>query len=178
MKEINYIPSFRKMPERVAPVATAWHPNEEIVEALIKDFGIEQNNALELGVDWGFSLIVLSGFFKEILGVDLHTSRCVEVVKQFSNIKLLNVDYSDFIIKNINNYYNLIHIDLTHTYFETIEAGLWAVKHSDMAIFHDTGVVELKQALEEIADMTGKTFYNFNERHGLGIITDFSLKAI
>jgi hypothetical protein len=60
---------------------------------------------------------------------------------------------------------------MSHDYETTYTAGRWAVDHSPVVIFHDTeSFPSVKEAVSAIAEETGRTFYNFREFNGLGIL--------
>jgi tRNA uridine 5-carbamoylmethylation protein Kti12 len=88
----------------------------------------------------------------------------------FDNIHLIRSDYRDWIKKD-ESHYDLIHVDIIHTFADTFACGLWSAKHAKCVIFHDTeSYPAVKQAVIEIARDTGKKFYNFRESNGLGIL--------
>jgi hypothetical protein len=94
----------------------------------------------------------------------------VNRLKGFENIHLVRSDYRDW-IKSDQSFYDLIHIDIIHTYTHTFECGLWAAQHSKCAIFHDTESFRaVKLAAAEICRQSRKTFYNFPDSYGLGIV--------
>ncbi len=181
----TYTPSFletpTRMPNWLVTLRSAWRPNHKIIAALIKDFNLKTDRAIEFGVDYGFSLVALSTYFKEIKGVDhfegdIHTGKrslydsTKSRTDRYPNIELVQADYKDFIAKD-QSHYNLAHVDIIHTYDDTFACGLWAAKHADMVLFHDTLLFpEVKRAVEDIAAQTGKKFYNYNKRFGLGIV--------
>ena len=93
-----------------------------------------------------------------------------ENLNDFKNISLVKSDYKDFIKENDNSY-DLIHVDIIHTYEATYECGLWAAEHSDCTLFHDTeSFSSVKKAVRDIAKKSGKKFYNYPYYSGLGIL--------
>ena len=168
-------------------VESAWRGLEKIIRPLMDDFDIRGNKALEFGVDYGYSTAVLANFFKEVIGVDafegdIHAGERKVVLEMdpfqqaqknlagFDNIRLIKADYKDF-IKTDNSRYDLIHVDIVHTYDATFECGLWSARHASMTIFHDTeSYSDVKRAVEDIARETKKKAYNFPDHFGLGII--------
>ena len=161
---------------------SAWKGLELIIGDVIKRSGIQVNSCLEFGVEYGYSTAVFANYFKEVTGVDLFTGdmhagfkenvyeRACDNLKEFKNITLVKNDYRDF-IKDNQNKYDLIHVDIIHTYEDTYECGLWAAAHSNCTLFHDTeSFSSVKKAVRDIARKTGKTFYNYPYHHGLGIL--------
>ena len=176
-----YVPERRQFPERVLPVISAWQGIESILADIIKKFDIKTERCLEFGVEFGYSTVALSSFFDSVVGVDTfqgdrHSGNrdlyqeTVSTLSKFDNIQVNRSDYKDWIEKDKSSY-NLIHVDIIHTYADTFACGLWSVTHSDCVIFHDTeSFPAVKQAVREISRQTGKKFYNFNECYGLGIL--------
>jgi hypothetical protein len=69
------------------------------------------------------------------------------------------------------SFYNLIHVDIVHTYVDTFARGLWSAAHSQCVLFHDTeSFPAVKRAVIDISRESRKTFYNFTESFGLGIL--------
>ena len=133
-------------------------------------------------MEYGFSTVALSGYFRSVTGVDTfqgdrHTNNIqdiyaetVERLVPFENIRLVRSDYRDF-IKEDQGAYDLIHVDIIHTYADTYRCGLWSAKRSQCTIFHDTeSFPAVKLAVTDIARATGKRFYNYTESYGLGIL--------
>jgi hypothetical protein len=177
-----YIPAHRRSPERVLPVVSAWTGIESILSDIIERFGIETRHCLEFGVEFGYSTAALSSFFDSVVGVDTfvgdrHTGTLMDIYAEtaarlsaFDNIQLKRSDYRDW-IKTDENKYDLIHVDIIHTFADTFACGLWSAAHSKCTIFHDTETFPaVKQAVVEIARYSGKKFYNFRESNGLGIL--------
>jgi hypothetical protein len=183
-KAISFNPkSFTYLPNnKYLLYDSAWRGLDALVPELISKFNIPTNKYLEFGVEFGFSATVFANYFKEVVGVDIFTGDShagvhdddykdmIEKVKPWPNIKLVKADYKDY-IKNNNETFDLIHVDIIHNYKETYECGLWAAEHSKMAIFHDTkSFKKVKHAVQDIAAATGKTFHNYQYNNGLGII--------
>jgi hypothetical protein len=83
---------------------------------------------------------------------------------------LVRSDFRDW-IKQDNSSYDLIHVDIVHTYADTFACGLWGAVHSQCTLFHDTeSFPAVKRAVIEISRRTGKRFHNFPESNGLGIL--------
>jgi hypothetical protein len=179
---LEYVPDSYYQPEHVLDVVSAWAGHEKIIYDLIKRFSINSNSCLEFGVEFGYSAVVFSNYFKKVVGVDIfvgdvHTSHkgdhyeeTADRLSKYSNIELHKADYNDWILKDTNTY-DLIHVDIVHTYEDTYKCGLWSAQHSKCAIFHDTeSFPDVKKAVFDIAKKTGKIFYNYPEHYGLGII--------
>ncbi len=172
----------RELPERVLPVESAWKGIESILGEIIRRFHLKSDKCLEFGVEFGYSTAALSSYFKEVTGVDLfhgdrHTRNQQDIYAEtsarlagFENIKLVRSDYRDW-IKQDNSQYDLIHVDIVHTYADTLACGMWSARHSQCTIFHDTeSFLAVRRAVKDIARETGKTLYNFRESNGLGIL--------
>ncbi len=133
-------------------------------------------------MEFGYSTVVFSNYFESVTGVDIfqgdiHTSHKGDHYDQtksslhhFGNIELVKADYKDW-INTDNTMYDLIHIDIVHTYEDTFRCGLWSAKHAKCVLFHDTeSFPEVKAAVAAVAKETGKKFYNYPNNYGLGII--------
>jgi hypothetical protein len=179
---LPYVPKSRQLPPRVLPVYSAWKGIESVLSDLIAQFGIGTERCLEFGVERGYSTAALSCFFDSVTGVDTfkgdkHTGERSDLyastsdrLSAFDNIHLVRCDYRDWIAKD-SSFYNLIHVDIIHTYADTYKCGLWSANHSQCVIFHDTeSFPAVKRVLIDLSRDLGKTFYNFTESHGLGIL--------
>lgn len=179
----EYVPERREAPAKVLGVNTAWKGIESVLSDLITRFGVGRERCLEFGVEHGYSTVALSCFFDSVIGVDTfmgdeHTmekgdiyEQTVERLSGFTNIKLIRSDYRDWIAKD-NTFYDLIHVDIVHTYADTFACGFWGAMHAQCVLFHDTETFPaVKQAVADIARRSGKRFYNFKESNGLGILT-------
>ena len=178
----SYVPAFREAPARVLQVATAWKGIESVLADVIRRFQLKTQRCLEFGVEHGYSTAALSSFFDSVIGVDLfrgdiHTFEKGDIyaatsdrLAAFPNIQLERCDYRDWIAKD-DSFYDLIHVDIVHTYIDTFTCGLWSARHSQCALFHDTeSFPAVKRAVIDICRQTGKSFYNFTESNGLGIL--------
>jgi hypothetical protein len=178
----TYVPIRREAPARRLEVVSAWEGIQNILPDLIERFHLKTDSCLEFGVEFGFSTVALSSHFDSVIGVDIfrgdiHTvnknniyEETVERLSPYSNIQLIRSDYRDFIQKDRGTF-GLIHVDIVHTFADTFACGLWSAKHSQCTIFHDTeSFPQVKQAVVEIARVTGKHFLNFKESYGLGIL--------
>jgi hypothetical protein len=182
-KEINYVPRKLVTPERlIQSKSQAWVGLEKIILDIIEFGNLERNAALEFGVEFGYSSAVLANYFKKVTGVDIFTGDphagfygdiyqlTSANLKDFDNITLVKSDYRDF-IKGRDERYDMIHVDIIHTYEDTYACGLWSAQHSTCTIFHDTqSFPDVKRAVSDIAKKTGKKFYNYRKHNGLGIV--------
>jgi hypothetical protein len=178
---LPYVPQHRRLPPRVLPVATAWKGIESVLGDLIQRFGIGTDRCLEFGVEHGYSTAALSCFFETVIGVDTflgdkHSTKkdifaeTSERLACFNNIKLFRSDYRAWTTKD-ESFYDLIHVDIIHTYVDTFACGLWSAGHAQCVLFHDTeSFPAVKRAVIDISRRTGKHFYNFKESNGLGIL--------
>lgn len=177
-----YVPARRQSPPKRLAISSAWAGIEDILSDLIDRFQVKTDRCLEFGVEYGFSTVALSSYFGSVTGVDTflgdkHTNNLrniyeetVNTLAPFENIDLVRSDYRDFIRKESRSF-DLIHVDIIHTFADTYACGLWSANHSQCTIFHDTeSYPEVKQAVTDIARRTGKRFYNYEESYGLGIL--------
>ena len=177
-----YVPNRREAPARVLEVPSGWKGIENILSDLIERFHISTGACLEFGVEFGFSTVALSSYFDHVVGVDTfqgdrHTINHRNIYEEtlnrlsgYDNIQLVRSDYRTF-IQNGQGSFGLIHVDIEHTFADTFACGLWSAGHSQCTIFHDTeSFSQVRQAVVEIARVTGKKFFNFKESNGLGIV--------
>ncbi len=181
--EINYLPQKIVVPERlVHPRSKAWVGLEKIILDIIEFSKINANTALEFGVEFGYSTAALANYFSKVTGVDSFTGdthaghhgdiyeETKDNLKNFGNIELIRSDYKDF-IRSREQAFDLIHVDIIHTYEDTYACGLWSAEHSACTIFHDTqSFPAVKKAVSAIAMKTKKKFYNYRKCNGLGIV--------
>ena len=182
-----YEPLERNQPRVFNERPSAWGDIPTIIQDIINRTGIKTNIALEFGVEYGYSTTALSNYFDKVIGVDIFTGdiHAGAVVDHYdstksnlapwNNIELIKANYQEFIHENENRY-DLVHIDIVHTYNETYECGEWSVRHSDVVIFHDTeSFPDIKKVCEDLALKYELNFYNYLPSHGLGILTKKSL---
>lgn len=178
----TYVPIKRVKPAKMINVITAWEGLEMIIEDIIERFDIGNELCIEFGVEFGYSSVVFSNYFKNVYGIDIylgdehtdhkgdHYEKTKTSLKDFQNIHLIKSDYKDWIKKDTNTY-DFAHVDIVHNYKETFECGFWAAKHSKCTIFHDTeSFPEVRRAVIDIAKATNKRVYNYPHNNGLGII--------
>lgn len=179
-----YEPSFRRSLQRSIDVPTAWDGVEQAIPAIIEDFGVRTDVALEFGVDYGFSTVALANYFNVVHGVDTFMGdinagdrgpngiwdQVVETLRPWPNIYLHRHRFQDWILFDENRY-DMIHVDIVHNFEETYQCGRWSVDHAPIVIFHDTiAFPEVMRAVTAIADETGAEFHQWNYKHGLGIL--------
>ena len=181
--EINYTPRKIDVPPRlIQSKSQAWVGLERILLDIIEFSNIKTDRALEFGVEFGYSTAALANYFKSVKGVDIftgdpHAGHYGDIydltksnLREFENIELIKADYKDYISGNQQSF-DLIHVDIIHTYEDTFACGLWSAEHSTCTIFHDTqSFPEVKKAVADIAKKTGKKFYNYRKCNGLGIV--------
>ncbi len=194
MKMKKYHPSFIdndfKDKYRVLDVPSAWSGLEKIISAIINDFRVKTDLAIEFGVDYGYSLSVLSNLFKKVVGVDTfkgddhsgsrnseeHFNAVKKNFKDYDNVVLIKDYYQNF-IKNDHSPENkekidLIHIDIVHTFKDTYRLGLWSIENCPVVIFHDTeSFPDVSKALNKIKAENKINYYNYPFFNGLGILT-------
>ena len=181
--ESPYVPKDLKVPVNMIDVVSGWKGTEMLIDDIVRFAGIETNVCLEFGVDTAYSTVAFSNYFKTVVGVDTfqgdihsgpHSDNYDSVktsVRQFPNIQLVQSDYKVFIEDNKDKFYDLIHVDIIHTYEDTYKCGLWAAQHANCVLFHDTvSYREVIRAVKDISKETGMKFYNYREKYGLGIL--------
>lgn len=170
-------------PYKLSDYISAWKGLENYILPIINNFGIKTDTMLEFGVDYGYSTDVFSKVFKKVIGVDSFISDpCLghdqgdifynNIKEQFkgSNIELCRSSYQDF-IKDNNNRYDLIHMDIIHTYKETYECAEWAIMHSNVVLLHDTySFPEIHRVCRDLSLKHKWGFINIKECHGLGVL--------
>ena len=188
----DWTPAFRATPARLLDAPTAWDGMESVLSSLMCDFKIPRYRCLEFGVQHAYSTVALSNFFDQVVGVDTFLGdpyagehydnyhEVVAAVKPFENIYLIHSDWREWCKSEDaiwpEKQWDLIHVDIFHTYPETFECGQWALKHSRCVLFHDTlSFPAVARAVENLASMSGRQFYNLNEKHGLGILSEVRL---
>ena len=189
ISEIEYIPNSRDFPKLAElPIISAWGNIPTILKDIIERFDVDTTNALEFGVEYGYSTSALANYFTNVSGVDIftgdihsglkddHLEKTKFYLEPYKNITLVKSDYREFIKNNFGKY-GLTHIDIVHDFENTYECGAWAVQHSKVTIFHDTeSFAEVKRACQELANNYDLEFYNYKESHGLGILINRKIK--
>lgn len=179
-----YTPKKFEKPSNLIDVPSAWRGLESIIADIIQTFGIRTDKALEFGVEFGYSTVALSNYFTKVMGVDTfqgdeHTEDkniegLYEAVRDVMppNVQLFPISYQDYFKRHyLNGPYDLIHVDIVHTYEDTFACGDWAMNNSRLVLFHDTeSFPAVKKAVEDLAEKHGAEFYNYPFHHGLGIL--------
>jgi hypothetical protein len=179
---LHYTPRRRELPSRVLSVPSAWKGMESVLGDVIETFKINKGRCLEFGVEYGYSTAALSCFFEAVIGVDTflgdkHTLDSRDIFAEtsarlanFKNIQLVRSDYRQWTERD-HDFYDLIHVDIVHTYIDTFTCGLWSAQHARCVLFHDTqSFPSVKRAVIDVARRTEKLFYNLEESSGLGIL--------
>jgi hypothetical protein len=177
-----YQPTSYEQPANVLSRYSAWRGHEFIIADIIRRFGLGTDSCLEFGVEFGFSAVVFANYFSKVVGVDTftgdphagkhedHHASTAASLATYPQIQLIKSDYRDW-IRTDSGRYDLIHVDIVHTYAATYECGLWSARHSQCTLFHDTeSFPDVKRAVSDIARQTNKEFYNFPLYYGLGIV--------
>jgi hypothetical protein len=178
----KYSPTKKVTPERLLNATTAWKGLECVLADIIERFSLPTESCLEFGVEFGYSTVALSNFFRTVKGVDLfagdihthhkgdHFELTKKTLEPYANIEVFKADYRDW-TKQDDGQYGLIHVDIVHTYKDTYDCGLWSARHSNCTIFHDTeSFLGVRRAVRDIAKATGKRVFNYPHCHGLGIV--------
>ena len=190
MKTISRIefPKYEDWLDGPLPVSptcpSGWTGLEKIMPSLVRLFCRGHASALEFGVEYGYSTSVLAQLFNHVNGVDWfkgdehsgHRESYYETAKanlaNRKNVTLNVSSYQEWIARGNHRYYDLVHVDVVHTYEATYTVGKFAASYSPVVIFHDTQYIwpEVKEAILRIAVETGKEFYNYEDCNGLGIL--------
>lgn len=184
---VEYKPSFHRSLPRPVDVPTAWKGLEQIIPAIITDFDLNPYHALEFGVDYGFSTVALANYFEKVDGVDTFRGdphagdrgengifeQVRNTLRDFPNIVLHPIRYEDWILFDDASRYDLIHVDIVHTYEDTFNCGKWALNHSPCVIFHDYySFPDVGRACEDLAQESGRTCFVYPKCHGLAILRE------
>lgn len=181
----KYIPIEREWPPLAEqPHPSAWQNIPTILKDVVKRFNVPTSRCLEFGVEYGYSTSALSHYFDEVIGVDTflgdshsghknnHLEETSKYLEPYKNIKLVKASYQDF-IKDNDDIYGLIHVDIIHDFLHTFECGEWSVQHAKVTVFHDTlSFPEVMRACKELAKKYNLEFHNYEESHGLGILVN------
>ena len=184
---IPYTPKSIFTPERVlADVPSGWKGLETILGSIVEEFCPKTETAVEFGVEFGFSTVALSNYFKWVIGVDHFmgdehagftpegVNRYVETKERLSrypNIQLVPESWQAFTAKHNAAKYDLVHVDAKHDFYTTYLLSRWACEHATVVIAHDTTwFCDVAPALERVAKEFGRTAYNFPDYNGLGIL--------
>ncbi|RNL53951.1 class I SAM-dependent methyltransferase [Pedobacter jejuensis] len=175
LAQLNY-------PKNLLRYDSHWGGLESIILNILIRFEVPRNNCLEFGTEYGYSAVALSNYFYSVTCVDTferdvnagkHTNNYNELAEGLSvweNIQLIKSDFR-YLIAGNDSEYDLIYIDIVHNFTDTYDCDIWASKHSQCTVFHDTqSYPEVNKACYHLAEETHKKFYNYEKFLGLGII--------
>ena len=161
---------------------SAWIGLEKYIPDIINKLNIETKAALEFGVDYGYSSEVFSNIFDKCTGVDAFLSDVhlgheqgdefynrVKDAFNNTNVEIIRSSFEDF-IKDNNNHYNLIHIDIVHHYQPTYDCAEWAIDHGDVVLLHDTLSYGLTKVCEDLSEKYNLNYINIEPHSGLGVL--------
>lgn len=169
--------------EVLSDVPSAWKGLENYIQSIISTYNITPNSVLEFGVDTGYSSYIFSKVFNKVIGVDHFLGDDFikhpqgddfynNIIERFknTNVEIVRSSYQDYILKE-DRKFDLIHIDISHTYEDTYACLEWSVFRSDVIIAHDTeSFPEVKRAMLDIASKHELNFCNIDKFFGLGIL--------
>jgi len=166
---------------RLTSKPSAWVGLEDYLYPIIKKYNLKCDTALEFGVEHGYSTYLLSQIFNKVVAVDtfegdIHTKfqdlyeETLSTFKEIKNTSILKSDFREFIKQN-DNLYDLIHIDIVHTYDDTYECAEWSIKHSSVVLLHDTvSYPDINRVCVDLANKYQLEYYNIPHHNGLGIL--------
>lgn len=160
--------------------ASPWGGIAYVIKQLLEDFNVGRGQALEFGCEYGYSTAVLANYFDRVVAVDVFTGDIHSGPRQnflqetqknlidFPNIELIQSDYRDFEIKET---FDLVHIDIVHTYEDTLACGQKALKVAPVLLLHDTvSFPDVFRAMLDLAAEFNCDAYNYLADYGLGIL--------
>jgi len=178
----EYVPHSRVEPVNRVHVKSAWKGLEVIIPDILDRFEVGRGSCIEFGVEFGYSTAVFSNYFDRVVGVDSfegdfntadrvdHFQETSERLSCFKNIELHKMRYQQWITRD-DGLYDFAHVDIVHTYRDTFQCGVWAARHSKCVVFHDTeSFVDVRNAVLDVAEETGKQVFNYPFSYGLGIL--------
>jgi hypothetical protein len=180
---ITFVPQHISTPPRVlADVPSAWRGLESVLGEIVERFCKGRKIALDCGVEYGVSTVALSNFFDTVIGVDhflgdRYTANKSDIYQEtlnrlsvYSNILLARIRWEDWAAKDCDRY-DLIHIDMEHSYDLTFASGLWACEHSSVVMCHDyDSFLTVRQAVNDVALKTGREIYDYPRHCGLAVL--------
>lgn len=113
---------------------------------MIERFDIGTHRCLEFGVEFGYSTVTLSSFFNSVWALIHFWETSIRLITMMSIKKrsagypasptsqLIRSDYKDWIQKDENDY-DLIHVDIIHSYADTFACGFMECKSSKVYNF-------------------------------------------
>lgn len=184
MVEIHeYVPAQLTPEPRVPDVHSEWKGLEQVVPDVLDRFNVGRHTAIDFGVWYGFSTGALANLFDHVYGVDHfkgddHAGRPSDLFEQarraltpWHNIVLVSQSWQEYTATHPLVYADLVHIDIVHTYDETFACGVWACRHADLVLFHDTDEFpDVRAAVSNLALAFDREFWNYPRHHGLGVL--------
>lgn len=185
-KPIEYIPRVYSEPV-LHKTGSAWGEIPLIIKDIIDRFGVKGGRAIDFGTATGYSASAFANYFKNVITIDTfggddgsldeddpingYDAVCRDLKEGgFDNIEVVKSRFEDW-IEDRDERYDMIHIDIIHTYAPTFECGEWAVNHCDCVVFHDTiAFPPVMQAVSDLATKYDMEFYNYPLFWGLGIL--------
>lgn len=167
--------------KNLLPIPSGWEGLECYMNSIMSNLNIKPNLALEFGIDQGYSLKIFSQLFNKVIAVDSFSKEVghpqyegylTNIFERFKgdNVEINVKDYRDF-IKNNNDFYDLIHVDIVHFYKETYECTEWSIQHSNVVLVHDTITFgDMNVVCEDISKKYNVKYVNIPEHNGLGIL--------
>ena len=162
---------------------SAWKGMEWALTDILERFEVKRGICGELGTEYGFSAVALSNFFDKVVAVDTflgdeHSTfrdNFYETTKGFvapyPNIELVQASWEDYAAANPDAQFDMVHVDIVHTYEATMGSVGWAIKHAPIVIGHDTmSFPEVSWAFADIANANGLRYFNYIKDFGLGIL--------
>jgi hypothetical protein len=184
MNPIEYVPKYLTEVQGLPEVPTAWKGLEKIIPDIIQRFHLNTELAVEFGVFYGYSTAALASNFKKVVGIDTFQGDAMAGVDPYmlgktraalapwQNIELVQSTWEEFASKAVPQA-DMIHIDIFHTYNDTYCCGLWAMDYAPCILFHDTqSYPEVMRAVTDLAEISGRAFYNYPHCYGLGILVN------
>lgn len=166
-------------------VASSWKGLENYMRPIVKAYNAKTNTALEFGVDYGYSLHILSQVFDKVTGVDgfvgdqhcgssqgdYFYSDTLNRFKDISNVNIVRSSFEEY-IKTDSNFYDLIHVDIVHLYKETYECAEWCIHHSNLVLLHDIySFPDMNKVCQDLSKKYNLGYdSSITKYHGLGIL--------
>ncbi len=65
-----YKPTKKEKPNNIIEVTSAWKGLEFIIKDILDRFNIGRKSCIEFGVEFGYSTVIFSNYFKRVIGID------------------------------------------------------------------------------------------------------------
>ena len=180
---ITYQPESLAVEVRVPDVHSAWKGLECLIPDIVRRFNVDRHIAIDCGVWYGYSTAALANFFDQVIGVDTFKGdrhagfpsdlwdSARRTMRDYPNVVLVESDCIEYLKTARHGRIGLVHVDVVHDFETTYEVGKWASNVSPVVLFHDTcAFPEVAEAVEALAKETGRTFHNYPQHYGLGIL--------